>query len=180
MPMAGRDRIKLYIVIGLSVLFVLVGYFRFFHGKIALPAFDQRIMGGLPAQVAVPVLDTKGLPPEPKAVEMAPEPVVAKLRDIFAPWKEPIVETAQPAASAAQVAPVVAAEQPKASPSFTLTGTIVGGRIPLAFINGRSLRLGDKIEGFQIVTITREQVTLLGEGQKVQLNVLKEAENTQQ
>ena len=33
MPMAGRERVKLTLVIVLSVILILVGYFRFFHGK---------------------------------------------------------------------------------------------------------------------------------------------------
>jgi hypothetical protein len=169
MPTANRERTKIYIVIGLSVLFVAIGYFRFFHGKIVSPGGAAR-EAGVPVRIEVPVVALKSIPPVPKALEEVPEPPRTMLRNIFAPGKEP---------SAGTEPSLVPVQPPKPIPSLTLTGTIVGGKIPLAFINGRTLRLGEKIEGLQIITITREQVTLTGEGQKVLLNVLKGMENSQ-
>jgi hypothetical protein len=161
MPTASRERVKLYMVIGLSVFFVAVGYFRFFHGKVALPVEPPSRAG---VQVPVPAIDVKDLQPAVKALNEVPGPPRTKLRDIFEPRKQMSTEAQRLA---------VPAEPPKPLPSLKLTGTIVGGRNPLAFINGRTLQLGEKIEGFQVISITREQVTLTGEGRKMLLNVLE-------
>jgi len=61
-------------------------------------------------------------------------------------------------------------------PALLLTGTIIGGKRPLAVINGRFLRKGEMIAGFEVVSIARDQVTLSGEGRKVLLNTLTGAE----
>jgi hypothetical protein len=156
MTMASRERVKLYIVIGLSVLFLVVGYFRFFH-----------------VPVSVPVIDVKVIPPAVKADESVPGPPRTSIRDIFEPRKQTAAEAHPPGGPAALAVPAVPAEPSKPLPSLKLTGTIIGGKNPLAFINGRTLRLGEKIEGFQVISITREQVTLVGEGRKMLLNVLE-------
>jgi hypothetical protein len=160
MPTASRKQAKLYIVIGLSVLFVVVGYFRFFHGKAAVPVGSPSGVGA-PVQVPVPAIDAKALHPAVKAVEEIPGPPRTALRDIFEPGKQTAAE----------------AQPPKPLPSLKLTGTIIGGKNPLAFINGRTLHLGEKIEGFHVISITREQVTLAGEGRKMLLNVLEGPKN---
>jgi hypothetical protein len=181
MPTASRERTKIYIVIGLSVLFVAVGYLRFFHGKIASPSGTAR-EAGTPGQIEVPALALKGIPLAPKAPEGVPEPLRTTLRNIFPPGKEPSAGTEPPAAtgkepSAGTGPPAVPVEPPKPLPSLKLTGTITGGKSPLAFINGRSLRLGEKIEGFQVISITRNQVSLEGEGRRMILNVLEVLES---
>jgi len=158
MPTASGKRVKLYIVIGLSVLFVVVGYFRFIHGKIAFPVGAPP---GAGAPVQVPAVDVKALPPAVTAVEAVPRSPRTALRDIFEPGKQTAEE----------------AHLPNPLPSLKLTGTIIGGKNPLAFINGRTLQLGEKIEGFQVISITREQVTLAGEGRKILLNVLEGTKN---
>ena len=157
MPTASGKRVKLYIVIGLSVLFFVVGYFRFFHGKAVFPVGSP---SGAGVQVPVPAIDVKALHPEVKAVKDVPGPPRTALRDIFEPRKQTPAET-----------------EPPAVPSLKLTGTIIGGKNPLAFINGRTLHLGEEIEGFQVISITREQVTLAGEGRKMLLNVLEGPKN---
>jgi len=159
MPTASGKRVKLYIVIGLSVLFVVVGYFRFFHGKAAFP-FGSQSGAGAPVQDPAPAIAVKALHPAVKAVEAVPGLPRTALRDIFEPGKQTAAEAQLPAVQ-----------------SLKLTGTIIGGKKPLAFINGRTLQLGEKIEGFQVISITREQVTLAGEGRKILLNVLEGTKN---
>jgi hypothetical protein len=177
MSRAGRERTKLYIVIGLSVLFVAVGYFRFFPGKAVSPG-GTASEAGAPVRIEVPALALKGLLPAPKAPARVPEPPRTMLRNIFAPGKAPSTGTHLPAAagkepSAGTEPPAIPMASAKPLPSLKLTGTITGGKSPLAFINGRSLRLGEKIEGFQVISITRHQVSLEGEGRRMLLNVLE-------
>lgn len=161
MAMENQERKKLYIVIGLAVIFIAVGYFRFFHGKITFlgpPAREVTI----PAMIEVPAVDLKGIQPSGPPQKTAPPGPRAGLRDIFAPAKK----------TGPGSTPENPAIAPKPLPLLQLTGTITGGRQPLAIINGRFLRQGEAIEGFQVVAIARNQVTIAREGQKIVLNVL--------
>jgi hypothetical protein len=169
--MESRERMKLYIVIGLSTLFVAVGYFRFFHGKIIFFKPPDRGVA-IQAVIEVPAVDLKGIPSKEWPQKMASERPRAGLRDIFAPAaKAPVKETA------AEVPPVTNAAVPlKPLPALLLTGTIVGGKRPLAVINGQFLRKGEMIAGFEVVSIARDQVILSGDGRKVLLNTLTGAE----
>ena len=164
--MESRERTKLFMVIGLAAVFVAVGYFRFLHGKIAF--FKQQESGiAIPAVIEVPAVDLKGIPPAGEPQKMAPEGPRAGLRDIFAPIKAPATE----------IPPVTVAAVPlKPLPPLQLTGTIIGGKRPLAVINGQFLRKGEMIAGFEVVSIARDQVTLSGGGRKVLLNTLTGAE----
>jgi len=164
--MESRERTKLFMVIGLAVLFVAVGYFRFLHGKITF--FSQKDRGvAIPAVIAIPAIDLKGVQPAGEPQKMASAGPRAGLRDIFAPVKAP----------AAEIPPVTGAAVPlKPLPPLQLTGTIVGGKQPLAIINGRFLRKGEMIADLEVVSIARDQVILSGEGRKVLLNTLTGAE----
>lgn len=168
--MASGERTKFFIVIGLSVVFVAVGYFRFIHGKITF--FNKPERGvAIPVVIEVPAVDLKGVQPAGEPQKMAPEGLRAGLRDIFAPVKAPAKERA------AGSPPVTVAAAPlKPLPPLKLTGTIIGGKRPLAVINGQFLRTGEWIAGFEVISITRDQVTLSGEGRKVLLNTLTGAE----
>jgi hypothetical protein len=164
--MESRERTKLYMVIGLAVLFVAVGYVRFVHGKIAFFNPPERGVAH-PVLPEVPAVDLKGLEPAGLPQKTASGPR-AGLRDIFAPAKKTGTATRNglPSGTAAAV-PL---------PTLQLTGTIIGGKRPMAVINGRFLRKGDLIAGFEVVSIVNNQVTLAGGGRKVLLNMLTGAE----
>ena len=164
--MESRERTKLYLVIGLAVLFVALGYFRFLHGKSAF--FKQPESGvAIPAVIEVPAVDLKGIQPAGEPQKMASEGPRAGLRDIFAPAKKTAAENPSATDAAAPLKPL---------PALLLTGTIIGGKRPLAVINGQFLRKGEMIAGFEVVSIARDQVILSGEGRKVLLNTLTGAE----
>lgn len=165
-----RERTKQMMVIGLAVLFLLVGYYRFLHGKIAF--FGRSESGvALTAVIEVPAVDLGDSSPaaEPKRMEL--EGTRGRFRDIFAPPKPP-----KAAILPAAVAVAAAAAPPKPLPALKLSGTVAGGKRPLAVINGRFLRNGEVIDGYEVVSISRDRVTLQGEGRKVVLNPLTGAE----
>jgi hypothetical protein len=196
MTTASRERTKIYIVIGLSALFVAVGYSRFSPGRIVSADGTPRDAGAT-VRTEVPALALKVIPVAPTTPAGVFEPPRTMLRNIFAPLaKKPAPAQPPPAAPgkepsaggeltavpekapSARTEPAAApAEPPKPLPSLKLTGTITGGKRPLAFINGRSLGLGEKIEGLQVVSITRNQVALEGEGRNMLLNVLEISES---
>jgi len=164
--MESRERTKLYIVIGLATIFVAVGYFRFLHGKITLSNKPER---GVPIQavIEVPGVDLKGIPSTKLPQQRAFEGPRAGIRDIFAAPKKTAMEKAAGIPSAPATAVPL-----KPLPPLQLTGTIIGGKRPLAVINGKFLRTGEMIAGFEVVSIARDQVVLSGEGRKVLLNTL--------
>jgi hypothetical protein len=164
--MESRERKKLYIVIGLAAIFAAVGYFRFLHGKITF--FNQPERGvAIPAKIEVSAIDLKGIRLAGESPKMAPEGPRTGLRDIFSPGKAPV----------SKIPSIKAATVPlKPLPTLQLTGTIIGGKRPIAIINGQFLRKGEKIAGFEVVSIASNRVTLSGEGRKILLNILTGAE----
>ena len=177
---------KIYLVAGLAIVFVLTGYFRFFHGKVSL--FGQKARDAGPIAVsAVPPIDLTGVRPAVDTGTSVPEPPRTTLRNIFAPLtavKTPAVVAKSAVATTATV--VTGAPPPKALspppplptlppplPSLSLTGTIVGGKKPLAIINGRFVGKGEWIEGLQVISITKNQATLAGGGRSLTLNILE-------
>ncbi len=55
---------------------------------------------------------------------------------------------------------------------MTLKGTIVGGKRPIAIINDRFVRMGDRIGDYQVVEIDKDRVTLRSGIYEIVLEVL--------
>ena len=189
MAAARPERTKIAVVIVLSILFVAVGYLRFFHGKVAWLS-RQAGEAGIPlGGVGSPPL-LKDLPSESGAGSGGLAPPRTTLRNIFAPPRTaspepapPDKEQARQAAAAAEGGPGAEpggtagpGHVPKPLPALKLTGTITGGTRPLAFINGRSLGPGEEVEGMTVVSISRDQVRLDREGRTLLLNVVELSE----
>jgi len=101
-----------------------------------------------------------------------PEPPRMDIRDIFAPLQlppkpKPVVQSTPPVFSKPmEKAPVVALPAPPLN--VELKGTVVGGNEPLAIINDKFVRLGEKVGDYQVVRITPSAVYLkAGNHQKV-------------
>jgi hypothetical protein len=162
MPEGKRNRIKLMILIGVAVIFVATGYFRFFHKKGPATAVSPPAP---PVATAAAPVDLKPLLQTPAGPEMAAEPVRSAIRDIFDPQRQALrggVSSAlQPAASGA---------------GFVLGGTIVGGGKPLAIINDQFLGIGSSIGGYRVKNITKKGVTLQSDHDQIELPVLSDME----
>ncbi len=159
---ARGERNKIIIVIALSVLFIVVGYFRFFHGRVGLTKVSAPDTAS-PLTISIPVPDTKNVLMAPQPAGQLPEPPRARPGNLFAPPRGP--------ASVNGPRLPTALEPPKPLPSLKLTGTILAGRGSIAIINGRFLKGGDRIEGFKIVSISRSQVSLADEERSILLDV---------
>lgn len=162
MPEKKNNQIKNYIVIGLCVVFVLVGYFTFVHKK---PTHDA---GPTPstapiARLQVPQVDAKTRSDARTGKVQVAEPLRKNLIDIFAPVKSPVKAESQPAKI----------EQSRPVPSFTLGGTIVGGKKPIAIINDQLVHTGDMIGDYRVVSIGKKGVLLDSGNKQIPLTMVK-------
>jgi hypothetical protein len=159
------ERIKIYIVIGLSLVFVTVGYFRFFHKKA-----EADVKPIEPIEPA-PKIDLNSVQLKIQSrLQLSQEPSLESFqpigRDIFAPLKFPKtvkVPTTQK----------VQKEKLTPLPALRLKGTIVGSERPIAIVNDKFLRTGDMIAGFKVVWIGKKRVVLEAGKRKLALEMLK-------
>jgi hypothetical protein len=161
MATPSKDVLKTYAVVGLGLVFVAIGYFRFFHKK-APGAGGTSTVGAvhsaiLPGTLRVPDIrsrrqglgETNGAGPR------------VVMRDIFTPPvpikpKEPVVVEVDPAEQA---------------PKWVLAGVIRSGNRLIANINNRLLGVGETIAGFQVAEITPRHVTLRSATQTIVLQL---------
>lgn len=162
------ERVKICLIIGLSIVLIVVVYSRFFHKKTTHAAVPMRYKARcvrLPIpQVQVP--DLQGGKQSEQAVRG-----IGRLipRDIFEPLKT------SPPTKEAQRRP----QKPsRPTMSLNLKGTIVGGDKAIAVINDQFVHTGDRIGDYEVVTIGKDQVVLTSDihGHTMVLNVLKIAE----
>jgi hypothetical protein len=159
------EQIKLYAVIGLAVFAGIVAYFRFFHNK--APAIPSGIPGmassSLFSDLVVPKIDF-GAIAKNKISESA-DSILKQIdiRDVFSMADLPAKDVE---------------EKPKEVPipSFNLSGTILGGGSSIAIIDNKFLRKGDRVSGFQVMSVAKNEVLLRNGDQEIVLKVLK---NTQ-
>ena len=154
------DQIKLYAVIGLSLVLVVLAYFRFIHVK-ANQEED-------PAKSTAPVVELDFLQIKAKSAkkEIALEPTAHGplqdiIRDIFSPLNSPKKAAGQD-------------RKQRLGPgaSLKLAGTIIGGKRPIAIINDRFVRPGDWIGEFEVISIGKEGVQLDSGDKKIALEIM--------
>lgn len=159
------NRIKIYITIGLALVLVVNGYFRLIHAKTKRSGRSSTPQPSL-ASINIPKILTKLQQVKPSESDRFDVRQYA-VRDIFAEPVRP-VPPAQPAPKEDQME-----EIPEPPPPMTLKGTIVGGKRPIAIINDRFLRMGDRIGDYQIVEIDKDKVKLSSGNNDIVLEVLK-------
>ena len=87
------------------------------------------------------------------------------LRDIFAPMR--------PLKKAERRITMKGEPRVRKAPSLKLKGVIVGGRNSVAIINGKLVRLGESIEGYQVVRIEEKEVFLRSGNSTFKLELAK-------
>ena len=103
-------------------------------------------------------------PTEPAPSLTVPKPAVATAPAETAP-AETVPETTTPAATATNDPLPSVATQPK-PPGFRLNGIIYGTARPSAMVNGKTVYVGDQVDGATVVAIGPDIVTLLVDGQR--------------
>ena len=159
------EQIKLYMVIGLAVVFVILAYFHFTGAKSnngevvspsVLPPSEQ-------VKFAIPKTETKGPQICSYRESAVHGSIQTAIRNIFSPLADP------------EKAENQGREEQSRNPgeSLTLGGTIVGGKSPIAIINDQFVRTGDWIGDFRVVRIGKKDVLLDSGGRKMALEIMK-------
>lgn len=166
-----REKIKLMIIIGLSVVFVAIAYFRFMPRKGSSAVAAPAALVADP-QVAIPRVEIKNRPidPGPRSSDVVMRRFVK--RDIFAPLNIPLPEKVEKNPSEQKPAKKPPPE-PTSRPSFILGGTIVGGDKPIAIINNHFVHTGDSISGFKVVRIGKFEVQLASKNKTIRLEMIE-------
>ena len=162
MPEKKSESIKIYIVIGLALVLVIVGYFRF----IRKPPANATIESPSVATAVQPDVHSI-LKKSPQSDTWRKSPTAESLRpivrDIFVPLKSLKKTDIRP----------VDQSPPIPRPSFDLRGTIVGSGKPIAIINDRLVRAGDSIGEYKVVRIGKTKVLLDSGKERIALEMLK-------
>lgn len=162
-PMAEakkNEQVKLFIVIGLAIAAAIFAYFRFFYEKSpssAIPGLSATPV----VKLEVPKIDYPSSGKKPAQQTRENSSQYAAIRDIFSPMK--------------LLSQIQGEQEPakKPVPAFNLSGTILGGGAPVAIINSKFLRTGDRINDFRVVEISKNQVRLRSGDKQIVLEVLK-------
>ena len=144
---------------------VVVGYVRFKGGKTKAPA-DSPTLETAVSSLEIPHVEfeapERGRPHE----TVAGIPTGGPIRDIFAPpsW----------ATQKERAVPKKAPSKPIASLKLELRGVILSGDEPLAIINDRFVRTGDRIGNFRVVRIEKTEVVLDSGKQKRTIRMVRD------
>jgi hypothetical protein len=164
------ERTKVYLIIGLGVIFCLVGYFRFFHRSSNEATGTATAAQTTAPTVASLVVPATSLPPQGRdAQELFRQETIRDLaRDIFEPGKS--VQRKESKAKA----PAEAAPRPV---QLTLNGMVYSASKPVAIINGQFMRPGDQIGGYKVVSIGPKEVRMTGDDREMVLRVTDHERN---
>jgi len=166
MAVKSGEKIKIYLIIALSIIFVISFYFRFIQANVkeAEPSDSPQIP---PDRLIIPKIDPALLQDiQDKDPKTSDESQTA-MRDIFSPVRAP----SRPAKEKHLQQPEPAA--PTSLPSFKLKGTIVGQERSIAIIDNQFLRPGDWIGGYRVARIGKKNVLLDSGDRKILLEILK-------
>ena len=147
------DRIKIYLVVGLAMVLAALVY-RHLKAKPSgnVPLSPPSVTRALAEVADLAPLDMGSLQKTQLARAKVKEPRRDFLRDVFAPMR-PLHKAEQ------RITPKGQPSAQKA-PALKLNGVIVGGSNSVAIINGKLLRLGERIDGYQVVSIEEKKVFL--------------------
>jgi hypothetical protein len=154
---ANTEQFKLYLVYALAAILCISVYIRFVHSRL----WNRGADGSSPAAiVSMSIPSKQSIQVEkPQTATWAEEPPPFVTRDIFAPLKALTRKKSQ------------TQEREEQPPTFSLRGTIVGGERPLAIIDDRFVRVGDRIGDYSVIRIRKKDVLLMSERTKLHLEI---------
>ncbi len=164
MPKMTVDQIKKYIVIGLSLVLAIVGYFRLIHSKIqSEEIINPSLSDSSAPEVEMQIVEPVTWQQKDWHARLAAEPMRPLRRDIFFPAK-PL--------KSLKVRPVAKMPQ-KPAPKLKLRGTVVGGDEPIAIIDDQFIRTNEWIAGYKVIWIGPKMVVLHSGEKKLILELLQ-------
>jgi hypothetical protein len=160
------DRIKIYLVVGLAMVLAAMVY-RHLKAKPSgnAPLSPPSVTKGLAEVADLAPLDMRNLQKTQLARAKVKEPRRDFLRDVFAPMR-PLKKAEQ------RIMPKGEPRVQKAT-SLKLKGVIVGGSNSVAIINGKLLRVGERIDGYEVVRIEEKMVFLRSGNSTFKLELAK-------
>ena len=164
MEAGKKEKIKLYLVIGLAFILMLSLFFRFVkHGNKGIEV--EASQRSPDSRYITPDLESAKAPDSraPRAKAELNEDLQSLIRDIFKP-----METSPKASDKSP-----GLEAPKPLASLNLKGTIVGKKGSIALIDDQFLRPGDWIGGYKVTSIGKKEVLLDSGDQKIRLEIMK-------
>jgi hypothetical protein len=168
-----KEQIKLYVTLGLAVLLLISAYFRIIRPKTKGTANATASGPGVSAPAvpaAIVQMPTVKLDTPKKKKQKKQDPFIgmsSTVRDIFA----------EPKASEPEKEAGKEAEKKPPPPPTSLKGTIVGGKKPIAIINGRFVHVGEQVGEYRVVRIDKNEVLLSSGEHEIVLEVLKNVHN---
>jgi hypothetical protein len=173
MPENKNERAKVYVVIGLALLLVIVGYFRFIHKKKVTPAVPRIPSPAASLRFDIPQIKIPDRQNARSRESLSKESMRAPIRNIFTPLKLQAKVKSQPASQKPSKAlPSKVRSQPTGQ-KLKLKGTIVGGGKAIAIINDQFVRKGDWIGKYKVVRIGKKRVLLESANAKIELEIVK-------
>ena len=163
MPKMTVDQIKKYIVIGLSLVLAIVGYFRLIHDKTQPEATNPSFSDSIAPEFEIQVVEPVTWQQADWHASLASEPLRPLFRDIFIPAKPLKIHKPNPIIKKPQE-PV---------PKLKLRGTVVGGDRPIAIIDDQFIRTDEWIAGYKVIWIGKKKVILNSGEKKLVLEVLQ-------
>jgi len=159
----STGRIKIYLVVGLALVLAALVY-RYLHARAA----QNRSISPPPATATLSEMpELPDLYPERQRKTQIERSNIRELRrlfvrDIFAPVKS-LPKARRPTKKSRSV-------QRKVT-SLKLRGVIVGGKHPIAIINDKFVRTGERINGYRVVRIAEKEVLLKSGNKTVRLRL---------
>lgn len=158
------DQIKIYIVLGLALVMVILGYFRFIHKK----ADPNETEGHPPVASSDAGLNiteriAKNLQNNYWYKKTTDKPLGILKRDIFVNLNS-LNEAENRSGGNSTSNP---------ASTLKLRGTIVGGKNPIAIINDQFVRIGDWIDEYKLVMIGKREVLLASGNKKIKVEMLE-------
>ncbi len=170
MPEKNSERIKVYIVLGLTLVLVFVVYTRFSHKK-GTGDEDQMLSTVSPSSLEVPQVELNASQTAPLHRLSVQESARAPARDIFTP-PGLSAKAAGQAGQSSQKSHHLGTREAMSRASLKLRGVMRGGDRPVALINDRFVHTGDRINEYKVISIGVKEVLLDSGMQTVRLRIL--------
>ena len=166
MPYKVGERVKQYLVVALALLAVVIAYFRFVHDG-TKPS--EKIGSPPPKVVASKTYAIKKQRPQSieKTVYALNKYKRTEIKDIFMPPTFP-----EPAQASARASAEVVEPRPEPTVTLELKGTIIGNSQPMAIINDKFVRIGEKVGDYEVVDITENTAYLKSGAHKKRIQML--------